>query len=709
MKPEIPDWAAIEPERYELQADYEQFLLDRREFLGTLGGLIILCMACRESQAQRPGGNRRGAEAPRAIGAWLHITEDGRVTGYTGKVEIGQNARTSLSQAIADELSVPIDSVSMIMGDTSLVPFDVGTFGSLTTPTMVPQLRKASAAAREILIGLAADRWKVDRSSISLEGGKAVCLEKNASAGFGELTRGRKLVERIGDDDRPTPGTNWKVAGRSHPKIHARDMVTGRHRYTSDLDHPGMLRGKVLRPRIPGEKLASVDTLATEAMDGVNVVRDGDFVGITARTEFEASRALSAIKAVWTRADVPPADEFLDTFRKALGDQHREGHEVCLQSPVSVEAEYTIAYIAHAPLEPRAALAVWEGDRLTVWAGTQRPFGVRSELANAFGMPEEMVRVIVPDTGSGYGGKHTGESAIEAARLAKATGRPVKLVWTREEEFQWAYARPAGLIAAAAGADRDGKLAAWSFHNVNSGTAGLEPPYRVANKKAAFYQAKTPIRQGSYRALASTANHFARESLMDELAAALKLDPLEFRLRNLENPRLKAVLEAGAERFGWGREKPADGKGFGLACGADKGGFVATFAEIERSNGPDGLRAARVVAAFECGAIANPDQLRNQIEGMQWMGLGGALFETLRLENGAIRNGRFSRYRVPRLGDLGPVDVVLVNRPDLPPAGAGEIPIVGIAPAIANAFAAATGNRIRSMPMAAGRVGEAES
>lgn len=703
------DGTAIEPERYELQADWKRFLLGRREFLGALGGLVVLCLSRREAEAQRPGGggNRRGNEPPQTISAWLHIAEDGRVTGHTGKVEIGQNARTSLSQAIADELSIPIESVTMVMGDTAVVPFDIGTFGSLTTPVMVPQLRKASAAARKVLIGLAADRWKVDRSTIALEAGKVVA-QSGESVGFGDLTHGRNLVESIEADDQPMPGGDWKVAGRSQPKRNARDLVTGRHRFASDLEHPEMLHGKVLRPRTPGERVASVDARAVEAIDGARLVRDGEFVGVVARTDHDAGRALAATRAEWSRPAEAPSDDYLATFREALGDKHHASHEFTKESDVHVESEYTTAFIAHVPLETRSALAVWKDDGLTVWTGTQRPFGVRSELASAFGMPEDKVRVIVPDTGSGYGGKHTGEVAVEAARLARAVGRPVRLNWDREEEFQWAYARPAGLIAAAAGASRDGKLTAWSFHNVNSGTAGLAPPYRIPTerKATAFHPARSPIRQGSYRALASTANHFARESLIDELAGSLAIDPLEFRLRNIDDPRLRAVVEAGAERFGWGRSQSTEQRGFGMACGADKGGHIATFAEVEpMTAGVDGLRVVRVVSAFECGSIVNPDQLRNQIEGMQWMGLGGALFESLRIEGGAIRNGRLSRYRVPRFGDLGPIDVVLVDRPDLPPAGAGEIPIVGIAPAIANAFAAATGRRIRSMPMNAGKAG----
>jgi isoquinoline 1-oxidoreductase len=327
------------------------------------------------------------------------------------------------------------------------------------------------------------------------------------------------------------------------------------------------------------------------------------------------------------------------------------------------------------------------------------PFGVRNELAQAFNMPAEKVRVIVPDMGSGYGGKHRGDAAVEAARLAKAAGKPVKLVWTREEEFTWAYFRPAGVIEINAGVAADGKLTAWEFHNYNSGGSALATPYDVPNRKQEFHGSDSPLRQGSYRALASTANIFARESHMDDLAAAVGLDPLEFRLKNLKEPRLRAVLEAAAQQFGWGRSAPATGRGYGLACGTEKGSFVATCAEVAADAGSGKVQVLRAVSAFECGAVLNPDHLKNQVEGALMMGLGGALFERIEFADGKITNPGFADYRVPRFKDAPRIEAVLLDRKDLPSAGAGETPIVGIAPAVRNAIARATGLRLRSMPL----------
>jgi isoquinoline 1-oxidoreductase len=361
------------------------------------------------------------------------------------------------------------------------------------------------------------------------------------------------------------------------------------------------------------------------------------------------------------------------------------------------DASYHVAYIAHCPLEPRAAVAEWTGDDLAVWTGTQRPFGVKGELAEAFHLSPERVRVMMPDMGSGYGGKHTGESAVEAARLARGARRPVSLVWTRADELTWAYFRPAGVIDVRAAVDRAGMITAWEFHNYNSGPSGIRSPYEIANQRIEFHGAKSPLRQGSYRGLAATANHFAREVHMDEIASALGVDPMAFRRKHLRDERIAAVLDAAASTFGWSSRRSASGRGYGLACGTEKGGYVATCAEVA-IDGRD-VRVVRVATAFECGAIVNPDGLKNQVEGAVVQGLGGALFEAIQFDAGTITNARFADYRVPRFHDLPAIETVLVNRQDLPSAGAGETPIVGIAPAIANAIADATGIRLRALPL----------
>jgi isoquinoline 1-oxidoreductase len=708
----------LEPERYELQpgADgNDPFEPTRRQFLRVLGGgLLVLCLfGEREAEAlQQPGQRRRqgqgrqGGAVPREISAWLHIAEDGTVTAYSGKAEVGQNIRTSLTQAVAEELRLPVASVRLVLGDTALTPFDMGTFGSRTTPSMSPQLRKAAAAARARLVALAAEQWNTDGSALVVAEGKVTDPASGKSLGFGALTHGQKLMEVIGDDVALTPAESWKAAGTSAPKVDGRSFVTGGHKYASDVHRPGMLHGKVLRPPAYDATLAALDTSGAEAIPGVVVVREGSFAGAAAPDEATATRALAALRPEWNAPGGPSERDLFAAFKEQLesardSDDTRALAAGLAASDLKVERSYTIAYIAHAPLEPRTAVAEWQGNKLTVWTGSQRPFGVRGELAQAFGIPETDVHVIVPDTGAGYGGKHTGDAAVEAARLARGAGRPVKRVWTREEEFTWAYFRPAGLIEVKAGVMKDGTLTAWEFHNVNSGGSGLEIPYEVTSRKVAFHTAKSPLRQGSYRALASTANHFARETHLDELARGIGMDPLALRLKNLKDERLRAVLLAAAERFGWGRSpsKAGSGRGVGIAGGIEKGGHIATCAEVavDRSSGQ--VKVVRVVAAFECGAIINPDHLSNQVEGAIVMGLGGALFEAIRFDRGTILNPRFSRYRVPRFSDVPTIDVVLLDRKDLPSSGAGETPIVAIAPAVANAIFDATGVRLHGLPL----------
>jgi isoquinoline 1-oxidoreductase len=688
------------------------FALDRRAFFEVVGcGLVVLFLSDEPASAQESGRRGRGFGQPPSpeIAAWVHIGADNTITVYTGKVEIGQNVRTSLAQAVADELRAPIALIRMVMADTALTPFDMGTFGSASTPRMAPQLRRAAAAARDVLLDLAAQHWKTDRAGLVVEAGKIRQPSTGESLTLGQLTEGKKILRAIGKEAKPTPADHWTVAGTSVSKLEGRALVTGKHRYASDVKRPGMLYGKVLRAPAFNASLDSLDMRAAQTMPGVSVLREKDFVGVAAPDEPAAEQALAALQAQW-HAPPQPSDKDLYDYLKKHQSQARGWGGRSRQAQGSIadglrtadkklEATYTVAYIAHTPLEPRAAVAEWQGDQLTVWTGTQRPFGVRGDLAAAFQLPADHVRVIAPDMGSGYGGKHTAEAAVEAARLARAAGKPVKLVWTREEEFTWAYFRPAGVIEVKSGAKGDGTLIAWEFHNYNSGGSSLRTPYEVPNQHHEFHSAQSPLRQGSYRALAATANTFARESHMDELAHAVGRDPLEFRLQNLRDPRLRAVLTSAAEKFGWGKSKPPVNHGYGIGGGTEKGSYVASCAEVAVDRASGRVKVVRAVTAFECGAIVNPEHLRNQVEGAVVMGLGGALFEAIHFADGKILNPRFADYRVPRFNDLPALETVLLNRKDLPSVGAGETPIIAIAPAIANALFDATRIRIRSMPL----------
>ena len=681
------------------------FELKRRAFVQILGAGLLLAVNA-PALAQRRGG-RGGSGGARIIAARIHIGKDGTITVMTGKVEGGQGARAELSLAAAEELRVPFDRIQLVMADTSLVPDDGTTAGSGSTPRTVPVVRQGAAAARELLIDFACQRWSVERTAVQVNDGKVTHIASQRTLTYADLAvsddADKAFQQPVPADVTLTLVKEWKVLGKPAPRPNGRDLVTGAHKYPSDITRPGMLYGKVLRAPSYGAKLTSVDLTPAKAMKDVVAVQDGQFVGVAAPTVFLAEQARAAIAATakWESSPHPTSNSLFAHLKQHVQGSapvNRFTDELAKAKHV-LRQSYQVAYVQHAPLEPRAAVAEWTDGKLTVWAGTQSPFGYRSELMRTFRLAEDRVRVVVPDFGGGFGGKHTGEAAEEAARLAQAAGKPVSLRWTRAEEFTWAYFRPAALIEAEASLDAGGALTSWYFININSGGAALETPYRSGNTRCQFLRSDAPLRQGSYRVLAATANNFARESFMDELAAAASADPLDFRLAHLENPRLRAVLETAAARFNWkervARKTPRTG--FGLACGTEKGSYVAACVEVGIDQGKITVR--RVCQVFECGAILNPDNLLSQVQGAIIMGLGPALREEMRFEKGEMLNASFRKYQVPRFEDVPELDIHLLNRPDLASAGAGETPIIVIAPAIANAVFHATGVRVRTMPL----------
>jgi CO/xanthine dehydrogenase Mo-binding subunit/ferredoxin len=672
-------------------------------------GLVTVVADDADDAAPAPGPGRWGGPDD----AWVHVGADGSVTAFTGKVEAGQGTRTALGVLVAEELAVPPARVRVVMGNTDLSPFDLGTFGSRSMPFAAPPLRAAAAAAREVLRDAAAQRFGLPAEALTVAGGIVAGPDGAPSVGYGELLTGVRRVEKIPAGRPVTPSSAWREAGRSARASRGAEVVTGAKRFPADLRLDGMLHGCVLRPPAFGATLRDADTGPAEAMPGVTVVREDAFIGVVAPTGAAARRAVAAIAAAWDRTPQPGADDLAGYLRShpidgvgfgaAFRSEHGDADRALAAGPARLTAQYTAAYIAHVPLEPRSAVAVWRDGQLTVWTGTSTPFRARGELARALGVPESAVHVIVPDYGGGFGGKHGSTVAAEAARLARATGRPVQVHWNRHEEFHWGYLRPAALIDISSSANTGGELTGWSHLNINSGAVGLASPYRIPHQRLVYQPADSPLPQGSYRALAATANHFARESHMDELAHEIGADPLEFRLRHLDDDRLAAVFRAAADRIGWpgGPNGPGDGRGVGIAGGMEKGGRVATAAAV-RVDGAGGLHVERLVTAFDCGAVVNPDSLANQIEGATMMGLGGALFEAIDFADGQIRNASLSAYRVPRLPDLPQIDVVLVDRQDQPSAGGGETPIVAVAPAIGNAIFRACGVRLRAMPLAPG-------
>ena len=697
-----------EPERYEL---YEpppyRFELSRREFVQTLGAGILISIALPDvlGQSRRGGG---GGEA--SLGDRLHIGEDGIITVFTSKVEVGQGSRTQLTQAAAEELRVPMQRIRLVMADSEVVPNDGGTAGSRTTPSTVPAVRRGCAAARELLLETAAKKFNLEASRLSAENGKVTGLGSGREFSYADLARaaaGEGLKGEVGRDVAIRGVESWTILGSTVPRVDGRDIVTGKHQYPSDIVRPGMLYGHVLRPVSYGAELKKIDLTRARAIEGVTAVHDGNFVGFAAPSSFLADRAarVTARTAQWEEKPQPSSEELYEHLQANTSGRPRRdvkgSPEDLLKGSGVRRHTYHVAYIQHAPMEPRAAVAEWQDGKLTVWTGTQQPARVREELARSFQIPVERVRVIVPDTGGGFGGKHSGEAAVEAARLAKEAGQPVQLRWTREEEFTWAYFRPAGVITIASALDDQGRIAAWEHINFNSGGSAIGTPYDVPNTATEFRSCDAPLRAGSYRALASTANTFAREAMMDELATQARANPLEFRLRHLQNERLRNVLAAAAEAFDWKsrwkNHSSPQTTGVGLSCGTEKGSYVGCCAEVTLAQ--DGTyKVTDVLQAYECGAIQNPRNLQAQVEGCIIQGL-GALREEILFKDGKILNPRFAEYPVPRFSDVPPIKTVLLDRKDLPSVGGSETPIIGIAPAVANAIFNAVQVRLRSLPL----------
>jgi nicotinate dehydrogenase subunit B len=653
--------------------------------------------------------------------AWVHVGADSSVTAYTGKVEAGQGTRTALSLLVGEELALPPGWVRVTMADTDISPFDEGTFGSRSMPHAAPPLQAAAAAAFRLLREEAAARFGLPAGDLTAADGMIAGPDGAPSASYGELVAGQRRVELVPPDAPVTPATAWRSAGRQARAARAADAVTGTKVFPSDLHIDGMLHGCVLHPPAYRAELLGADTSAAEAMPGVTMVRDGSLLGVLAASQHTARAALAAVAADWQEhpgCDPAGLEDYLrghlvdGTGWQGQVEQITGDPDAALAGgAVRLAATYHVAYVAHVPLEPRAALARWEAGELTVWVATSTPFRARRELAAGLGIGEENVHVIVPDFGGGFGGKHGAVVALEAARLARAVGRPVKVAWTRADEFTAGYLRPAAVIDVASSASAAGQITAWLFTDVHAGAAGLDTPYRIEHQRLAYRPADGPLARGSYRALAATANNFARESHMDELAAAAGADPVDFRLRHLDDERLAAVLRAAADAIGWpGQAGRADGApqgggpgvvrtGTGIALGMEKGGRVATAARVQV--GPDGMvRLLRLVTAVDCGAVVNPDGLANQVEGAVVMGLGPALFEQIDFTGTRISNGSMTDYRVPRLADVpADLEVLLLDQPDQPSAGGGEAPIIAIAPAIANAIFLACGVRLRTMPL----------
>lgn len=676
--------------------------LDRRAFCKLLGGgIVVLITSPYEDLFAQQQQQRRGPSYPEDPNAYLRIDEKGQVTLYSGKVEMGQGINTSLSQMAAEELGVSLDAIHIVMGDTDLVPFDQGTWGSLTTRFFGPAVRAAAAEARAVMEKLAAEKLGVPREQLTVANG--VVSAGNKKVTYGELAAGKTIARLVDEKAILRSAKDFKVIGKSTKRVDGRDKVTGRAVYAGDVRRPGMLYARVLRPPMHGATRKSLDTAKAKAMAGVTIVEKDDLVAALHADPEMAAKALDAIAVEWTRPEAKfDTDTVYDYFVKNVPAPAAEGQ---------FQATYQTAYVAHAPMETHTAVAELVDGKLTAWIGTQSPFGARTRIAQTLGMDEKNVRIITPFIGGGFGGKSPIGQGVEAARLAQITGKPVMVVWTRAEEFFFDTFGPAAVVRVTSSMDDQGKITQWSHDVWAAGTRAAAMLYDVPDAKVTPYMGRGtpgadlhPFATGPWRAPGAGTNVFARESHIDIMAAAAKIDPLDFRLRNATDERLKRVLKAAADAAGWKAAPGPTGQGRGIAVGDDAGTLCALVAEVDVDRKTGTIRVKRIVAAQDMGLVINPEGAKMQMEGCITMGLGYVLSEELQFQGGEILDVNFATYELPRFSHVPRIETVLVKNDELAPQGGGEPAIVPMGAAVANAVFDAIGLRLYRLPMTPKRV-----
>ncbi len=696
--------------------------VDRRDFLKLTGsGLLVIFALTPPEGMLRPVWNPAGIQRPSPdFNAFVHIGSDGRVTMMVGKIEMGQGVMTSLPQLAAEELGVSLASVDVVLGDTALCPFDMGTFGSLSVRTLGPVLRAAAAEARAVLVQMAAERLGVSAADLTVKGGVVSSInDKSKHVSYGELTAGKRIERRLDGKAALEAVANFTIVGTSAPRRDALDKVTGRAKYSGDIVPPGALHARIVRAPAHGAERLSVDATAAAGVPGVRVVRDGELVAVLHEHRDEADNALKLVKASYGPA---PSTLDNDTIFAHLEQSAPEGRAVAQggnlaegeRSAAQVIAQkYLKGYVAHAPMETHSAVAAPGADgAITVWASTQTPFPLQTQVARALKISTDKVRIITPYVGGGFGGKSASQQAIEAARLAVAVGKPVRVVWDRTEEFFFDTFDPAAVITIRAGVDSAKKIVSWDYEVIGAGERGSQQFYDVANHRTvvrggwgANQNGMHPFGIGPWRAPGANANTFAREVHIDMLAQKAGIDPVGFRELNLaKNPRMRRVLGAAADKFGWQPMTSPSRRGLGVALGDDAGTYVGTIAEVQVDRATGAVQVVRVVCVQDMGVVVNPVGAMQQLEGCITMGLGYTLAEEVRFRNGVVLEKNFPTYHIPRFSWLPKIEGVLLDSPDLPAQGGGEPAIVTVGAAVANAVYDATGARVVQLPLTPTRV-----
>jgi isoquinoline 1-oxidoreductase len=698
------------------QIDFTDFQLDldlsRRDLLKALGGGIVIFFCVGDSsilQAQRRG-------LPSDFNAFLRIGANGRVTCYTGKIEMGQGNATALAQMLADEVDAPLESVDIVLGDTALCPWDGGTWGSTSIRGFGPPLRAAAAEARRVLLELAAEQLKVPQDRLVAEKGVIYDKQqKDRCVTYGALAQGKTITRRAKDKPAVKSPSEFKLIGKPFPRRDSVEKVTGKAQYAGDIRLPGMLYAKILRPPAHGATLKNVDTSAAEKIEGVTVIREGDLVAVLHANPDQAAEALSKVRAEFGPSPSQLDDQTIfDHLVKnagngrtvAQGGNLEEGRKM---AAIVVEQTYLDGYKAHSAMETHTALAQVEGNKATVWLATQTPFPAKDQLVKALGFDADNVRVITPFVGGGFGGKGAvNTQAIEAARLSKATGKPVQVCWTREEEFFFDAFRPAAVVTIKSGVTKEGKPAFWDYSVYAAGERGAPHFYNIPHHRTtSFDGAAHPFAAGPWRAPGNNTNCFARESQIDLMAAKAKMDPLEFRLKNLKDKRAIRVLEAAAEKFGYKPAPTPSGRGLGVAVGTDVGTYVAEIAEVQVDKRTGRVQVKRVVCAQDMGLAVNPQGAILQMEGCITMGLGYTLTEDIHFRSGMILDRNFDTYELPRFSAVPKIETVLLDLKDQPTHGGGEPAVIIVGAVVANAIHDATGAQLLQLPMTPERIRKA--
>jgi CO/xanthine dehydrogenase Mo-binding subunit len=681
------------------------------------------------------------------LSQWLRVHRDGTVSVFTGKVEIGQGILTALAQIAADELGLAPERIRMVAADTSLSPDEGVTSGSLSIQDSGSALRHACAHARALVLERAAERLQVPVGQLRVADGTIEAA--GCSTSFWECADDALFDCEVDEAAATRPPRDYRLVGRPVPRLDLPAKIAGRPRYIQDMMLPGMLFGRVVRPSHGFSRLVSLDDSKVKSMPGIAaVVREGSFVGVLAEREEVAVAAQNALRKAGEWNAAPPLPQDIHSWLRSHASDHRiinekTSPEAKSRAGRTLEASYTKPYLSHAPIGPSCAIAQFQDDKLIVWSHSQGIFNLRRDLAMALGMREDRI-VVRHAEGSGcYGHSGADDVALDAALLARESGgRPVQIQWMREDEFAWAPCGPAMALYLHAALDSQGNIVDWQhelWSNGHSGRPGRSdspalvaawhlarpfdrpasvnmplpagaadrnaiPLYDFPNQRITnHYVREMPLRTSALRSLGAYANVFAIESFMDELALAARADPVAFRLRHLKDARARAVIEAAARRGKWEAWTPAEGRGHGIGFAKYKnlGAYCAVIAEVEVE---DEVRVKRLFAAVDVGLVVNPNGVVNQIEGGAIQSTSWTLKEHVKVDSRGIISLGWEGYPILKFSEVPAVEVELLDRPELPPVGAGEGAQGPTAAAIANAVAHALGVRVRELPLTSERI-----